>query len=556
LIIKLVDMIVIVYYVSMYVARVPNRKSPPAFLVRESYRVGKQVRSRTIVNISSWKPDRIEALRRALAGEFDNASQGEQGWISDRILGVLFVLKKISDRIGVSGALGSTRLGLLSLFLVLSRVAAPASRLASVRWAANHAVDEVLGLHSFDEDDLYEALDFLAERQKKIEDILFRRYVKERGSPVTLVLYDVTSSYFEGTKNELAAFGYNRDGKRGKLQIVIGLLAGPDGEPLAIRVFRGNTCDPATVADQVTVLKERFGIQEVVFVGDRGMVKTSGKERLREENFRYITALTDPQIRKLLRENVLQMGLFDEAVQEASHGNLRIVLRRNEAVRRKEMHRRDDKLARIRVLIDRRNKKLADSKRAKPESGLKLLRKWIGSHKLTSFAEIQAEGRTLHLLVDEAEKSQDALLDGCYALETDVTKGLMDAATVDARYRDLQKVERDFRTVKTTLLDVRPLFLRKESRTRGAVFVTMLALKIARELQSRIKIAYGTTDDDPHGMTVTDALEAFARLSFQRQEGAGRLVLRLPKPDEMQTRILEAIDLRAPRPGIWKSKEM
>jgi hypothetical protein len=263
----------------MYIATIPNRGSPPAMRLREGYREGKKVKTRTLANITHWPGERVEALRRSLKGEFDGVIP-ESEPVSDRIFGVLFVLKELAQRLGIAPALGTKPLAKLALFLIVARVAHQGSRLSAVRWAEEHAVAEVLGIAPFDEDDLYEALDWLAQNQQRIENKLYRTYVKQVGKPPVLVLYDVTSSYFEGEHNELAEYGYNRDGKKGKKQVVIGLLTADDGEPLAVKLFKGNTADPVTVADQIEILTHRFKIDEVVFVGDRGMVKSKGKEAL------------------------------------------------------------------------------------------------------------------------------------------------------------------------------------------------------------------------------------------------------------------------------------
>lgn len=222
----------------MYVASVPNRSSPPAILLRESFRQHGKVKSRTLANLSHWDPARIQALQRALRGDFDHLACPDPSL--GLVFGLLFVLKQLADSLGLTAALGKSRLAKLALFLVLARVAHQGSRLSALRWAENHAVAEVLGLESFDEDDLYAALDDLCARPEAIEKALYRHYLKRRDAPPALFLYDVTSSYLEGEHNALGEYGYNRDGKRGKLQIVIGLLADDQGEPLAVRVFAGN----------------------------------------------------------------------------------------------------------------------------------------------------------------------------------------------------------------------------------------------------------------------------------------------------------------------------
>jgi len=287
----------------MYIATVPNRHSPPAILLRESFRDGGQVRTRTLANLTSWAPERIDALRRALKGEFDGLS-GALPPTCGPIFAVLLVLKHLADRLGLTRVLGTERRAKLALLLVLVRVAAQGSRLSAVRWATNHAVAETLGLGGFDEDDLSAALDALAPRQAQIEETLSHLIRHQTGLSPTVVLYDVTSSYFEGEWNELAAFGYHRAQKPGTAQIVLGLMTMADGEPSAGHVFDGNTADPRTVPAQVETLRTRFGITEVVFVGDRGMVKTQGKAALATAGSTYITALTTPQVHKLWREGV------------------------------------------------------------------------------------------------------------------------------------------------------------------------------------------------------------------------------------------------------------
>ena len=528
----------------MYIARIPNRKSRPAILLRESYREGGKVCTRTIANLTNWPPERIVAMERLVKGEFDDWS-GEM--TSGEIFGVLFALKQLADQVGITRVLGSAAESRLNLFLILARIAHGGSRLSAVRWAKQHTVADVLALEEFDEDDLYAALDWLASQQERIERELYQAYVKAQGQPPVLVLYDVTSSYFEGECNELGQYGYNRDGKRGKQQIVIGLLTAEDGEPLAVRVFEGNTADPTTVASQITILKEQFGIAEVVMVGDRGMIKAKGKAALSAQGFRYITALTDAQVRTFLKEGVLQTGLFDVPLCEVEHDDKRLIVRRNEIVRVREERRREDKLAQLQAKIADRNAFVKNSRRASAAAGLAALQRWAKSHKLSAFVTLALNERVIVCTIDQEAKAQDALLDGCYLLETDVPQGLMDAKTVDARYRDLQKVERNFRTVKTTFLEIRPIFLRKAERTKAHVFVAMLALKITRRFEADLHRTFGSTEDDPAAITPDDALVALGRLTYlYSTDRNGQRHTHLPRPDDQQAKILDAIGLSFP----------
>jgi transposase len=533
------------YYVGMYIAEVPNRTSPPAILLRESYREKGKVKTHTLANITSWDPARIEALRRALRGDFDHIADGSP--TLGPIFGTLYALNKIAEELGIAAALGKNRLGKLALFLVLARIAHQGSRLSAIRWSEDHAVAEILGLSKFDEDDLYVALDDLCVRQEKIEKALYDRYLKKKKSPPALFLYDVTSSYLEGEHNALGEYGYNRDGKRGKLQIVIGLLADNEGEPLAVRVFSGNTADPATVADQIKLVKEQFNVEELIFVGDRGMVKSKGKQALKDVGLRYISALTDPQIRRLLAEGTLQLGLFDEKVCEVEVNNVRYLLRKNEAEETKGHHRLQDKLDKLAMKIEKRNKQVQDSRRCQPEAGSRQLQSWIVRHKLNDLVELRLEGRELILVKNDKAIERSMELAGCYVVVSDVPKEKMTGKEVHDSYMALQRVERDFRSIKTGLLEVRPIFVRKESRTRGHVFACMLALKICREMESRLNTAFGTTDSNKYAITLPDAVSSLSRLCLLNYEvDAKTTVTRLPKPDPRQNEILAALSLSLP----------
>lgn len=530
----------------MYIATVPNRNSPPAILLRESYREEGKVRTRTIANLSSLSAERIEALRRAFKGEFDSTVPTTTPECGE-IFGTFFSLKQLADEIGLSDALGQSRSAKLALFLVLCRIAHQGSRLSAVRFAKQHALSDILGLEKFDEDDLYEALDWLAGQQEKLEQTLYQQHVRRTGNPPALVLYDVTSSYFEGANNELASYGYNRDGKRGKKQIVIGLLTDVDGEPLAVRVFKGNTADPSTVTEQINVLKKQFAIQHVIFVGDRGMVKKKGQDALTQEDFEYITALTDAQVRTLLDKDVIQMDLFDTALSEVEENGKRYILRRNDAVRQKEAHRVEDKLGRLKQLIEKRNEKVSNAPRASAEKGLLKLEQWIKKYKLQSFVTLTLENRLIQCQVDEANKVSAQLLDGCYVMETNVKQDLLNAKEIDTSYRNLQRVERDFRTLKTGFLEIRPIYVRKKTRTQGHVFVAMLALKVLRCFEDKLQRTFGTTDENPHTITAGDALLSLSRMVFLRYTHEGKTEVCLPQPDEEQRTILKALGLTLPR---------
>lgn len=530
----------------MYITTVPNHGSRPTVLLRESYREDGKVKNRTLANLTHWPAERVEALARALRGEFDNLVLGEP--VCGPSFGALFAAKQVADQLGLSRVLGTSRRGKLALFLVLARLLCQGSRLSAVRWASQQAVGEVLGLEPFTEDDLYRTLDELAARQARIERALYRDYLRRHGGrPPVLVLYDVTSAYLEGRCHELGAYGYSRDGKRGKLQIVVGLLTDPAGEPLAIRVFAGNQADPTTVGEQVRILKEQFGVEETVLVGDRGMVKLAGKEALTAAGLRYITALTTPQVRRLLAQGTLQLGLFDEAVAEVQADGRRYVLRRNPLVAERERRRVADKLAKLEARVEARNRFVENSQRARPEVGLRRIREWIQRYGIEDWVEVRLVGRRLVLEVDAAAREQALALAGCYVLETDVRGELLDAAAVDRCYRGLAVVERAFRRMKTTGLEIRPVYLRRADRTQAHALVCMLALKLQMVLEERLRAVFGTTAEDEHTVTLEDALTALGRLCLEYYQVNGRIELtRLPQPDTQQQKILEALGVRLP----------
>src|SRR5262247_3156624 len=265
-------------------------------LLRESYRANGKVLHRTIANLSQCSAAEIEAIRLARRHKQDLENLGT---VQDAVtlkqglsFGAVWTVYHVARRLGIEKALGTTREGKLALWQVVARGLDQGSRRSAVRLAMSHAACDLLGLAAFDEDALYENLDWLAGAQAAIEDRLFAQRTKT--TPVRLFLYDVTSSYVEGTHNALAAFGYNRDGKKGKRQIVIGLLCDEDGQPVSIEVFPGNTQDPQTFATQINKVKARFGVQAITFVGDRGMIKGQQIEDLAQQGCHYITAITKP----------------------------------------------------------------------------------------------------------------------------------------------------------------------------------------------------------------------------------------------------------------------
>ncbi len=526
----------------MYVSRVPNRKSPPAILIRESYREGKTVKTRTLQNITHWPKARINALERLLKGEFDNiAPTQDTELMQGKAIGSLYAIYDIARRCGVMKALGNGRQARLALMLVTARLQIQGSRLAVVRWAQEQAVEEVLGVGKFDEDDLYDSLDWLAENQEKIEAKLFRYRYGSR--PPILFLYDVTSSYLEGQDNELAEYGYNRDEKRGKKQIVIGLLTDEWGDPVAVRVFKGNTNDHKTVQEQIEALIKRFKIKEVTLVGDRGMLKQPVLDKL-PEGFKYITAITKPQIRKMLQEGIIQYVLFDDKVCEVDHEGVRYIIRRN-PVRAEEITKnRMDKLEKLKDLVDKQIQYMALHPKAKIEASIKKIQNKIQKYNIGKWVSLQIKDGVMRVIIDEDAKKEEELLDGCYVIKTDLSKDMADAEMIHDRYRDLAQVEQDFRVMKTEHLEVRPVYVRKESRTKGHVFVTMLALLIQRHIKACLKKHF---TDKRQTLQVSEVLTSLDRLCLYHQQVEGFKISKIMRPSHCQAEYLTALSVTLPK---------
>jgi len=483
------------------------------FLLRESYRDHGKVKHRTVANLSACSAAEIDAIRLALRHKDDLTalvSLTEDVRLRQGLsVGGVWTVYDLARQLGVEAALGPSRQGKLALWQVIARVLDQGSRLSAVRLASSHAACDVLGLESFNEDDLYANLDWLAEHQGAIEDRLFRTMGGGAGgNNPGLYLYDVTSSYLEGACNELAAFGYNRDGKKGKRQVVIGLLCDGAGRPLSIEVFAGNTQDAATLASQVRKVAQRFGGGEVTFVGDRGMIKGKQVEDLAEHGFHYITAITKPQIESLLAAGVLQMELFDQELAEVlSDAGPRYVLRRNPVRLAEVRASRQDKLNVVRAEADRQNIYLAEHGRARVEVAMAKVARRCEKLRIGEWVQPAACGRVIALQIDPPALAEEEKLDGCYVLKTDVSVALADAQTVHGRYKDLALVEWAFRTSKTVELEMRPIHVRLASRTRGHAFVVLLAYRIAQELARRWRDIDATVQEGLDELTTLCATE-------------------------------------------------
>jgi transposase len=471
----------------MYIAEVPTKTkkgkiSHTCYLLRESYRKDGKVNTRTVANITHCDPKEIEAIRFGLKYKNDLDSlksltspkdiELEQGMS----IGAVWLIYDVARKLGIEKALGTEKEGKLALWQIIARVIDQGSRLSAVRLASVHAACDILGIkESFYEEDLYKNLNWLSENQDQIEDHLFKN--NSKGKKPELFLYDVTSSYMEGDHNDLAERGYNRDKKSGKKQVVVGLLCNEDGDPVSVEVFNGNTLDFETFGNQIKKVAERFGCSRVTFVGDRGMIKSKQIQELELEEFYYITAITKPQINKLVKEE-----LFDKDICEREYDGVRYILRKNPHRVQELSDTRKEKNEVIENLCQEKNKYLSEHPRAQVKVAKKEVKEKIECLKLDGWLKVRYSGRELFLEQDKEALENESKLDGCYVIKSNLPSDI-DKQVIHDRYKDLTEVEQGFRTCKTEVLELRPWYVRREKSTRGHTFVVMLAYKIIRHLR-------------------------------------------------------------------------
>lgn len=478
----------------MYVTKVPNRSSPPAVLLRESYRDGGKVKTRTLANLTGWPDAKVEALRRVLKGE--TAIVAKEAFRIERSLphGHVAAVLGMARKLKLDKLLPKSRLGKLALAMTVARVIEPAAKLATARQlseeTAAHSLGAALELKAVDADELYAALDLLGEAQPRIETALARRHLRDG----CLVLYDLTSSYLEGRCCELGRFGYSRDGKRDKLQIVFGLICAADGCPIAVEVFEGDTGDPSTLAAQVTKLKERFGLSRVLLVGDRGMISEARiREDLAPAGLDWLTALRAPAIQALAADNgPLQLSFFDERdmaeIASPDYPGERLIVCRNKALAAERAQKREEllaateaDLARIKASVGRAHAPLAGADKIGLKAGAVLGKRKMAKHFALTIADA-----SFSFARNEASIQKEAALDGFYVLRTSVPAGALDTAAVISAYKSLAHVERAFRSMKTVDLDVRPIHHRLAPRVRAHVFLCMLAYYVAWHMRKAL----------------------------------------------------------------------
>ena len=493
----------------MYIAIIPNRSSPPAVLLRESFRDAGHVKNRTLANLSAWSSERLAALRQILRGDPSRAAlSGPPSGLEivrsrphGHVAAVLGTVRRLDlERLLASKA---TTARALVVAMLVQRLLAPGSKLATARGLApatrSSTLSEVLALPAVDEDDLYAALDWLVSRQGAIEQALARRHLQAG----QLVLYDVTSTYFEGRCCPLAKRGHSRDGQRDKLQIVFGILTNGQGCPVAVEVFEGNTGDPKTVQRALVTVRERFGLERLILVGDRGMLTAA---RIREElvgveGVQWITALRAPAIAALVQGGALQLSLFDQRdLVEITHPDYpgeRLIVCKNPLLAAERTRKRQEllaaterELATIAAATQRGRRPL----RGQAAIGLRV-GKVLGRYKVGKHFTLEITERTFHYARAEAAIAEEAALDGLYVIRTSVGAERLPAAATVQSYKRLAEVERAFRSLKTVDLHVRPIHHRKPDRVRAHVFLCLLAYYVEWHMRQALKPLLFDDDD-------------------------------------------------------------
>jgi hypothetical protein len=510
----------------MYIEAVPNRNSPPAILLRESYREGRKVRKRTLCNLSDWPAAHIEGLRGVLRGG-TVIPAGREAFTVIRTLphGHVAAALGTARRIGLDRILGpdGNRCRDLVLALLVGRILEPASKLAAARALSPATAASSLGagldLGEVDEDELYTALDWLLERQPAIETALAKRHLTNG----TLVLYDVSSSYMEGRCCPLAKRGYSRDGRRGTLQIIYGLLCAADGCPVAIEVFDGNTADPMTLATQVEKLKQRFHLDHVVLVGDRGMITQARiTDDIKAAGLDWITALRAPAIKALLETGALQLSLFDQrdmaSITAPDFPGERLVVCRNPDLAAERTRKRQDLLAATERDLARIQASVA--RKRDPLRGIAEIALAVGAvldkHKMAKHFDLAITDVAFSFARKAAEIAVEAANDGIYVVRTSLPAEALDDAAVVRSYKSLSLVERAFRCIKTVDLQVRPVHHWLADRVRAHVCLCMLAYYLEWHMRQRLApMLFDDTDKQ-----AAEALRASVVAQAQRSPAA------------------------------------
>ncbi|MBF0433884.1 MAG: transposase [Magnetococcales bacterium] len=465
-------------YYGMYIHIIPNRDSPPAVLLRESYRENGKTKNRTLANLRGLSELQIDRIRRVLRDEPLVPIEQSFQVLRARHHGHVQAVMTAMQRLGMAELIASRpcRERNLVLAMLVARILAPQTKLATTRWLETTSLPEELSIIGASEDSLYDAMDWLLARQERIERKLSARHLSEN----SLVMFDLSSTYFEGSSCPLAAFGYNRDGKAGKMQVNFGLLTDARSCPVSVSVFNGNTSDVKTLLPQVSRTREKFGIQNLVMVGDRGMITQTHINTFRKTpGLGWITALRSDAIRSLMPEKGFQFGLFDgRNLAEFTHPDFpseRLVACHNQDLANRRARTRLTLLAKTVRRIEPIQRSVATGRlRGQDKIGLRVGRV-INRYKMAKHFQLEIGERSLDWRINLTNINAEADLDGIYIVRTNLPADRMDATDTVRSYKRLAKVERAFRSIKEMDLQVRPVHHRLEGRVRAHIFLCMLA---------------------------------------------------------------------------------
>jgi hypothetical protein len=461
-------------------------------LLRRTYREDGKVRNETLANLSKM-PDRIvEAVEAALKGEvLVPAGQAAVSIARSLPHGHVAAVHAMARTLGLPALLGPAgRQRDLALALVISRVVHPGSKLSTLAWWGDTTLGPDLGIEHATTDEAYAAMDWLAARQDAIERKLARRHLAATVNPQRMALFDLSSSWLEGTCCPLGARGHSRDGKKGKIQIEYGLLTDPEGRPVAVRVFEGNTADPAAFTEILGAVHDDFQLRKMVMVGDRGMITSARIKAIREldDKYGWITALRAPAIRKLMEDDgPLQLSLFDEQdlaeITSPDFPGERLIACRNPVLAGERARKREDLLAATEKLLAPIAARVAAGRLTGAAAIGKKVGEVIGKYKMAKHFDVAITDTSLAIERKQAQIEEEAWLDGIYVIRTPVPAEDLDAAGVVTAYKNLKHVERDFRSIKSDDLDLRPVFHRLEHRVKGHVLICMLAAYLTWHLR-------------------------------------------------------------------------
>lgn len=523
-----------------------NGKTRRRVLLRDNRKIRKgKYKKVTIANLSDLSDEEIEAIKVALkhkdVGEVQKLIDSD--YETGTKVGAITALYQVAKELGLEKILGKSRNAKLILWLIIAQILGAESRLAAVRLAREHATAEILNIDSFNEDDLYNALDWLYDNKTEIERKIYNQAIKRRGQDTRLFLYDVSSSYLEGSQNELSAWGYNRDQKKGKKQIVYGLLTLDNGEPVGVDVFKGNTSDTETFPNQIKKVEQVFNCQDVTFVGDGGMIQGPQIEAMENSdfNYSYITSIGKPSIRKLCKEGPLQLSLFDKKIAEVvdEEEGVRYILRQNPVIVEEMQKKRQRKILKIESKVVKSNRYLSEHPRAKVSIQLRNLKELIKKIRLSSFLSVEESednSRKIIIKTDIDQKHESTKLDGCYAIKTNLSRQEGDKEFIHKRYKYLSKVEKAFRSCKSDL-NIRPIHLRNAERTRASVLVSMLCYKIERYLKKC------WSDLDITAIEGAKKLESITSIIIKLGDTK---LQRVPPPNKQCKKLLDRVNVSIP----------